>query len=219
MNWGIIHRELILAGRQRSELLQPVIFFVLVVSLFPLAMGPETNLLTQIAPGIIWIAALLSCLLGLERLFRQDFVSGVLEQCQLASIPMWQLVLAKITMHWLFTIVPLMLVSPLLAVFLHISANVYWVVVLTLLLGTPILSLIGAIAVALTLNLQRGGVLLSLLLLPIFIPLLIFSTSAVQAAQMSLSFLPQLAIIAAMLCVALILAPWATCYAIKVSQN
>lgn len=216
---ALLKRDLSLAYRQRAELMQPLLFFVLVISLFPLGVGPEPNTLQLIGPGVIWVAAILSSLLGLERLFRDDFQDGSLEQLVLSGTPLAAAALIKVFVHWLTSILPLILISPLLALFLHLTEPMYWALVLTLLIGTPILSLIGAIAVGLTVGLNRGGVLLALLLLPVFIPLLIFATSAVESAAMQLPYAGQLAMIGAMFLFSLALAPFAIAYALRVSQT
>jgi heme exporter protein B len=165
------------------------------------------------------VAAILSSLLGLERLFRDDFQDGSLEQLMLSSTSLPAAALVKVLAHWLTSILPLIILSPLLALFLHLSEPMYWALLKTLLLGTPLLSLIGAIAVGLTVGLNRGGVLLALLLLPVFIPLLIFATSAVESASMQLQYTAQLAIIGAMFLFSLALAPFAIAYALRVSQT
>ena len=216
---AILKRDLALAYRQRAELMQPMLFFVLVISLFPLGVGPEPKTLQLIGPGVIWVAAILSSLLGLERLFRDDFQDGSLEQLMLSSTSLPAAALVKVAAHWLTSILPLIILSPLLALFLHLSEPMYWALLKTLLLGTPLLSLIGAIAVGLTVGLNRGGVLLALLLLPVFIPLLIFATSAVESASMQLPYSAQLAIIGAMFLLSLALAPFAIAYALRVSQT
>lgn len=216
---AILKRDLSLAYRQRAELMQPILFFVLVISLFPLGVGPEPNTLKLIGPGVIWVAAILSSLLGLERLFRDDFQDGSLEQLMLSSVSLPAAALVKVLAHWITSILPLIVLSPLLALFLHLSEPMYWALLQTLLLGTPLLSLIGAIAVGLTVGLNRGGVLLALLLLPVFIPLLIFATSAVESAAMQLPNNAQLAIIGAMFLFSLALAPFAIAYALRVSQT
>ena len=216
---ALFRRDLALAYHQRAELMQPLIFFLLVVSLFPLGVGPHPATLQAIGPGVIWVAAILSSLMGLERLFRDDYLDGSLEQLLLSGVALPAIALVKVVTHWLTSILPLLVLSPLLALFLHLNESMYWALLATLLLGTPLLSLVGAIAVGLTVGLNRGGVLLALLLLPIFIPLLIFATSAVDAAALSLPYNAQLAIIGAMLLFALALAPFATAYALRVSQN
>lgn len=216
---AILKRDLALAYRQRAELIQPMLFFILVITLFPLAVGPESNTLQRIGPGVIWVAAILSSLLGLERLFRDDFQDGSLEQLMLSSTSLAAAALVKVLAHWLTSILPLIILSPLLALFLRLNEPMYWALLKTLLLGTPLLSLIGAIAVGLTVGLNRGGVLLALLLLPVFIPLLIFATSAVESAAMQLQYTAQLAIIGAMFLFSLALAPFAIAYALRVSQT
>lgn len=216
---AIFSRDLALAYRQRSELMQPMMFFILVISLFPLGIGPNPATLQKVGPGVIWVAAILSSLLGMERLFKDDYNDGSLEQIMLSATPLPLVVLVKVFTHWLTSIVPLLLLSPLLALFLNLTEPMYWALLSTLLLGTPLLSLVGAIAVGLTLGLNRGGVLLALLLLPVFIPLLIFATAAVEAASLQLPYTAQLAIIGAMLLISLALAPFAIAYALRVSQN
>jgi heme exporter protein B len=205
----LIKRDLTIAFRHRDEILNPLLFFIIVVSLFPLGVGPESTMLTRIAPGIIWVAALLSTLLSLDRLFKSDYADGSLEQMLLSPHPIFILVLAKITAHWLVTGLPLILVAPLLAVLLHLNENSYGALMLTLLLGTPVLSLLGAIGVALTVGIKKGGVLLSLLVLPLYIPVLIFATSAIDTAASHLPYTGQLAIIGALFIGSLTLAPFA----------
>lgn len=216
---SVFKREMALAYRQRAELLQPLMFFVLVIALFPLGVGPGPETLQKIGPGVIWVAAILASLLGMERLFREDFQDGSLEQLILSGISLPMAVLVKVLNHWLATTVPLLFLSPLLALFLNLTSEMYWALVCTLLLGTPLLSLVGAIAVGLTVGLQKGGVLLSLLLLPVFVPLLIFATAAVDAASMLVPYNGHLAIIGAMLLLALALSPFAIAYALRVSLN
>jgi heme exporter protein B len=216
---AVLQRDLALAYRKRAEMLQPMMFFLLVISLFPLGIGPGPQILQKVGPGVIWVAAILSSLLGMERLFKEDFQDGSLEQMILCATPLPLVALIKVFAHWLTTIVPLVILSPLLALFLNLTEAMYWALLLTLLLGTPLLSLVGAIAVALTVGLNRGGILLALLLLPVFIPVLIFATSAVDAASLQLPYTAQLAMIAAMLLLSLAMAPFAIAYALRVSQN
>ena len=216
---SVMKRDLVLAFRQKAELLQPLLFFVMVITLFPLGIGPGPDTLQKIGPGVIWVAAILSSLLGMEKLFRDDFNDGSLEQLQLSNISLSWGMFVKVLVHWCVSFFPLLLISPLLALFLNLTTPMYWSLVFTLVLGTPLLSLVGAIAVALTVGLQRGGVLLSLLLLPVFIPLLIFATSAVESAALGLNYLPQIAIIGAMLCFAIAITPFAISYAIRVSHH
>lgn len=205
----LLRRDLKIAIRHKGDIFNPLLFFILVVTLFPLGIGPEPQVLTRVAPGIIWVAALLASMLSLERLFKADFVDGSLEQMLLSPQPLSLMVLAKVLAHWILTGVPLILVAPLLAVLLHLEANSYGALMATLALGTPVLSLLGAIGVALTVGLRKGGVLLSLLILPLYIPVLIFATSAIDAAGLNLPYSGHLAIIGAMLVGSLILAPFA----------
>lgn len=216
---GVFRRDMALAYRQKAELVQPLMFLLMVVTLFPLGVSPSPATLQLIGPGVIWIAAILSSLMGMERLFKDDFQNGTLEQMTLSGQPLFLIAAIKVLVHWIVSIVPLLLLSPLLALFLNLTMPMYIALLATLILGTPLLSLIGAIAVGLTVGLERGNVLLSLLLLPVFIPLLIFATAAVDAASMQLSYLSHLAIIGAMLLLALALAPFAIAYALRVSQH
>ncbi len=215
----IIKRELLIAFRRQADILNPLWFFIIVITLFPLSIGPDPNLLASVAAGVVWVAALLSALLSLERLFKDDFQDGSLEQMMLMPVPLQVVVISKVLAHWLLTGLPLILISPLLAILLSLDFSVWLAVVLTLLLGTPALSFIGAIGVALTVGLQKGGVLLSLLILPLYIPVLIFATSAVDAASMGMSFNGQLAVIAAMFVGSLTLTPFAISSALRVSVN
>ncbi|MCS3455356.1 heme exporter protein B [Aeromonas sp. BIGb0405] len=215
----LIHRELLMAFRQRADILNPLWFFLIVITLFPLGIGPEPQLLARIAPGIIWVAALLAAMLSLERLFRDDFADGALEQMMLMPHPLGLLALAKVTAHWLLTGLPLLLISPLIAVLLSLDINTWLAMAATLALGTPILSLLGAVGVALTVALRKGGVLLSLLILPLYIPVLIFATSAIEAAGLGLPYSGQLAMLGAMLVGALIMTPFAVSASLRVSVN
>jgi len=215
----VIHRELLSALRRKSDVLNPLWFFILVIMLFPLALGPVPELLARIAPGIIWVAALLSSLLSLERLFKDDYMDGSLEQMMLAPYPLAWLVTAKVTAHWLLTAVPILLISPLLAILLSLDFTTYKAVFLTLLIGTPVLSFIGAIGVALTVGLRKGGVLLSLLILPLYLPILIFATSAIDAASLSLPYIGQLAILGAFLVGSITFTPFAISASLRVSIN
>jgi heme exporter protein B len=215
----LLQRDLRIAIRHRGDIFNPLLFFILVVTLFPLGIGPEPQVLTRVAPGIIWVAALLASMLSLERLFKADYNDGSLEQMLLSPQPLALMVLAKVLAHWILTGVPLILVAPLLAVLLHLEDNSYGALMSTLALGTPILSLLGAIGVALTVGLRKGGVLLSLLILPLYIPVLIFATSAIDAAGLNMAYDGQLAILAAMLVGSLILAPFAIGASLRVSTN
>ncbi|QUM83993.1 heme exporter protein CcmB [Moritella sp. 28] len=215
----VIKRELITAFRRKSDILNPLWFFIIVITLFPLGIGPEPNLLLRIAPGVIWVAALLSALLSMERLFRDDFLDGSLEQLMLTETPLGVIVTAKVVAHWLLTGLPILFVSPLLAVFLSLDANTFMATFITLLLGTPVLSFVGAIGVALTVGLRKGGVLLSLLILPLFIPVLIFATSAIDAASFGVSYSGPVAILGAMLVASVTLSPFAIAASLRVSLS
>jgi heme exporter protein B len=215
----LVWRDLILAMRHRAEMVNPLLFFILVTSLFPLGIGANPNLLQAVGPGVIWVAALLAALLSLDGVFRSDFEDGTLEQYLLSSHPVSLLVLAKVLAHWLITGLPLLLISPLLGVFLGLPVSGIRILFITLLLGTPVLSLIGAVGVALTVGLRKGGMILSLLVLPLYIPLLIFASSAVDTAAAGLSVTAHLSLIAALLVLALSLSPFATAAALRVSLS
>ncbi len=217
--FAVIRRDLVLALRRRSEIANPLLFFILVITLFPLGIGAQPHLLQAIAPGIIWVSALLAAMLSLDSLFRSDFDDGSLEQLLLSPHPMTVLVLAKIIAHWLVTGLPLLVVAPLLAVFLGMPSHALGVLLLTLLLGTPVLSLIGAIGVALTVGLRRGGMILSLLVLPLYVPVLIFAGNAVQMASVGLPVDAQINILISILLMALVLAPLPVAAALKMSIN
>lgn len=215
----LLKRDLLLAMRHRAEMINPLLFFVLVTSLFPLGIGAEPALLRAVGPGVIWVAALLAALLSLEGIFRSDFEDGTLEQFLLSSHPVSVLVLAKVLAHWLITGLPLLLVSPLLGVLLGLPGDAIVILLVTLALGTPVLSLIGAIGVALTVGLRKGGMILSLLVLPLYIPLLIFAASAVDTAAAGFPVSAHLSLISALLVLALSLSPFATAAALRVSLS
>ncbi len=215
----ILRRELKIAFRNSAEIINPLWFFIIVITLFPLGLGPEPQLLARIAPGIVWVAALLASLLSLERLFRDDYLDGTLEQLLLLPAPLSLTVLGKVCAHWVVTGLPLLILSPVIAMLLSLDFATWKAVALTLLLGTPTLSFIGAIGVALTVGLRKGGVLLSLLVLPLYIPVLIFATGAIDAASMSMPIGGYLAILGAMLAGSATLAPFATAAALRVSVH
>jgi len=217
--FAVIRRDLLLAFRRRAEMANPLFFFVLVVTLFPLAVGAQPHLLQEMAPGVIWVSALLAALLSLDGMFRSDFEDGSLEQMLLSSQPLAILVLGKIIAHWLVTGLPLLLAAPLLAMFLGLPEQAMGTLWLTLILATPLLSLIGAIGVALTVGLRRGGMILSLLVLPLYVPVLIFASSAVGRAAEGLPVSAQLNILLAMLLAAMVLVPLPTSIALKMSVN
>ena len=215
----IIRRELLIAYRRQADIFNPLWFFIIVITLFPLGIGPEPNLLARIAPGIIWVAALLAALLSMERLFRDDYLDGSLEQMLLMPTRLSVAAFAKMIAHWLLTGLPLILISPLLAILLSLNWHTWIAVLLTLLIGTPTLSFLGAIGMALTVGLRKGGVLLSLLILPLYIPVLIFATSAIEAASLGMAYDGQLAIMGAMLVGSLTLAPFAVAASLRISVN
>ena len=217
--YHLLLRDLRLALRARHELANPLIFFVLVVSLFPLAVTPTPELLQEMAPGVIWVSALLAVLLSLDRLFKQDYEDGSLDQLMLSPNPLVILVLAKVLAHWLLTGLPLVLISPMLALFMSVPMDTVSAMVLSLLLGTPVLSLIGAIGVSLTVAVNRGGVLLSLIVLPLYIPILIFGANAIDVAADGLSVKGQMYFLAAVLALALSLAPLATAAALRITAS
>jgi heme exporter protein B len=215
----LLIRDLRLALRNRHELANPLIFFILVVSLFPLAVTPTAEVLQAMAPGVIWVSALLAVLLSLDRLFKQDYDDGSLDQLMLSPNPLMILVFAKVSAHWLLTGLPLVIVAPLLGMFMAMPADAVLVLIYSLLLGTPILSLIGAIGVSLTVAVNRGGVLLSLIVLPLYIPILIFGANAVDVAMDGLSVKGQLFFLAAVLALAISLAPLATSVALRITAS
>ena len=217
--WHIIKRELQIAMRKQAEILNPLWFFLIVITLFPWVIGPDPALLSRIAPGVAWVAALLSALLSFERLFRDDYIDGSLEQLMLTSQPLVLTALAKVLAHWLLTGLPLILLSPIAALLLSLEIPIWWALVLTLLLGTPVLSCLGAIGVALTVGLRKGGVLLSLLVVPLFIPVLIFSASVLDAAGLNLPYNGQLAILGAILAGVMTLSPFAIATALRISLD
>ena len=216
LRW-IVWRDLILAWRRRADVLSTLFFFVIVVSLFPLGIGPETQLLRSIAPGVVWVAALLASMLSLGRLFANDYQDGTLEQLLLTPQPLYLIVLGKVLAQWLVAEIPLVLIAPLLGVQFDLSKETLLVLFVSLLLGTPVLSLIGSIGAALTLGLRNSGVLVALLILPLYIPVLIFGAGAVDASIMGLSTLPNIDLLGALAVLSLIFAPWATSAALRIS--
>lgn len=216
---GTLKRDLLLVFRRRSDIVNPLLFFSIAVTLFPLGISPEPEFLSEIAAGVLWVAALLATLLSLDSLFQQDMADGSLEQLVISPHPLSVLVLSKVLVHWLVTGLPLTLLAPLLAVMMFLPDEGFGTLFITLLLGTPTLSLIGAIGAALTVGLRRTGVLLTLLILPLYIPVLIFGTGAVTAATNGMDVLGHLAILGAMFMVALVMAPLAAGAALKISLN
>jgi len=215
----IVYRDLLLAMRRRSDVATALLFFVIVASLFPLGVGAEPNLLRSIAPGVIWVAALLSSMLSLGRLFASDHADGTLEQILLGAAPLGVVAAAKTFAHWLVSGLPLVLIAPLLALQYGLSPSLYGVLALSLLLGTPVLSLIGAIGAALTLGLRGGGVLLSLLVLPLYVPVLIIGAGSIDMASAGLGGQGQLLLLGALLVAVAAFAPWAIAAALRISTE
>ncbi|WP_447591852.1 heme exporter protein CcmB [Aquipseudomonas campi] len=213
----LIAREARLLFRRPAELVNPLVFFAIVIALFPLAVGPETNLLQRLSPGLVWVAALLAVLLSLDGLFRSDFEDGSLEQWVLSSHPLPLLVLAKVLAHWAFSGLALVILSPLLALMLGLPSQCLPVLLLSLLLGTPILSLLGAVGAALTVGLKRGGLLLALLILPLYVPVLILGSGALQAALQGLPAAGYLLWLASLTALAVTLTPFAIAAGLKIS--
>ena len=215
----LLRRDLTMAYRRRAEMINPLLFFVLVTALFPLGIGADPTLLREVGPGIIWVAALLAALLSLDTIFRSDFEDGTLEQLLLSPHPLSILMLAKILAHWLITGLPLLVVAPLLGVLLDLPDDSIVALLVTLALGTPVLSLIGTIGVALTVGLRKGGMILSLLVLPLYIPVLIFAANAVATAGAGLPINAHLSLLTALLALAVSLSPAATAAALRISLS
>lgn len=214
---GLFKRDLLLAYRNRGELFNPLMFFLIVASLFPLAVSPDPLLLGNIAPGIIWVGALLATLLSLELLFKSDFDDGALEQILVSGVPVYFIVLVKVAVHFLVAGLPLTVMAPILALMLALPEGGYTPLLLSLLLGTPILSLIGAIGAGLTVGLKKGGMLMPLIILPLYIPVLIFAASSVQAGVQGEPYIGHLAFLGAYLAFSLAMAPLATGFALRIS--
>lgn len=212
---ALLARDLRLALRQSADSFTVMAFFAIATVLFPFGVGPEAEVLTRIAAGVIWVAALLAALLSLDRVFAVDFEDGSLDQLILSGQSTTLVVLAKVAAHWLTTGVPLIVMSPVLAVTLQLPAQGYGALVLALILGTPTVSLIGALGAALVLGARRGGVLLSLLVLPLYIPVLIFGTAAVEAAITGMPSRPMLSILAGFALIAAALCPFGTAAALR----
>ena len=210
-------RELLMSLRRGSEITNPLMFFVLVIALFPLGIGPEQKQLAQYAPGILWVVALLASLLAIDGLFQSDYQDGSLEQMIISPRPLFLIILAKVTSHWLMTGLPLTLISPLMALLLHLPSQGIPALMAGLAIGTAVLSLLGAIGAGLTVGLQRSGVLVSLLILPLYTPVLIFGSSAVQVSIEGLAYDRHLAVIGGFLCLAIALAPFAISLGVRIS--
>jgi heme exporter protein B len=213
----MVWRDLLLAWRRRTDVLATLFFFIIVVSLFPLGVGPEPQLLRTIAPGVVWVAALLASMLALGRTFGNDYQDGTLEQLLLTPQPLYLIVVAKVFAQWLVSELPLVVVAPVLGLQFGLSQNTLWIMTISLLLGTPVLSLIGSIGAALTLGLRAANVLVALLVLPLYIPVLIFGTGAIEATVTGTDPQPYLLLLGATLVLALAFAPWATSAALRIS--
>ena len=215
----IIRRDVTLAWRRRTDLFTTLIFFVIVIALFPLGIGPELDTLRLIAPGVMWVGALLASMLALEQLFSADHRDGSLEQLLLTPQPLGVIVLGKVIAHWLITGLPLVVLAPVLGLQYDMGAESLKIMVIALLLGTPTLSLLGAIGAALTLGLRTGGILVALLVLPLYIPVLIFGAGAVEATASGLGGQAHLSMLGAILLVALLATPIATSAALRISSE
>jgi heme exporter protein B len=215
----VLRRELLLALRRKGDVLNVLVFFVVVASLFPLGIGPEPNQLRAMAAGVAWIGALLAAVLSLPRLFSADYADGTLEQMLVAPAPLVLVVLAKTAAHWLLTGLPLALVAPIIGLQYDLPAQALCVLLISLLIGTPVLSLVGAAGAALTLGVRGGGALLALLVLPLYVPVLVFGAGAVGAAQSGLDAGAHLSLLGAFLAVSSLVGPWAACAALRVALD
>jgi len=215
----VIRRDLLLAMRRRADVLTTLIFFVMVVSLFPLGVGPEPDMLRKMAGGVLWVAALLASMLSLPRMFSADHLDGTLEQMMLAPQSLTMMVLGKIIAHWMLSGLPLVLMAPVLGLQFDMPVDAIGVLMLALLLGTPVLSMIGAVGAALTLGLRGGGVLVSLLVLPLTIPVLIFGAGAVDTVSSGMSAASNLSLLGAFLLFALVFSPFVAAQALRISME
>ena len=216
---SVITRDLRLSMRRRGDMLNHLVFFVIVVTLFPLGVGAEPNLLRAMAPRILWMAALLAAKLSLQRLFASDYADGTLEQMLISAHPLGVIVVGKMAAHWIGSGLPLTLLAPVLGLQFDLPQQALATLVLSLGIGTPVLSLIGSVGAALTLGVRGGGVLLALLVLPLFVPVLIFGAGAVAQAMGGLSAAPHLSLLGAFLAISCVVAPWATCTALRVAYD
>jgi heme exporter protein B len=214
---ALASRDVTIALRRRADVLTTFFFFVIVVSLFPLGVGPEPERLRDIGPGVVWVAALLASMLALGRLFASDFADGALEQMALAPQPLTVLVLTKVAAHWLTTGLPLVVISPVLGLQFGLTGEALVVLALSLLIGTPVLSLIGSVGAALTLGVRGGGALTALLVLPLYVPVLIFGAGAVSAVEAGMTVEGHFSLLGALLMIALVATPWATATAVRIA--
>lgn len=214
---ALVRRDVLLALRRRAEVLTSLFFFIIVVSLFPLGVGPEPDLLRRMGPGVVWVAALLASMLSLARLFASDYADGTLEQMLLSTLPTSLAVAAKTAAHWLVSGLPLALLSPVLGLQFNLAPPAIGVLAASILLGTPVLSLVGAVGAALTLGIRGGGALLSVLVLPLYVPVLIFGAGAVDASLAGADFSAHFSLLGAYLLFALAFAPWAAAVALRIA--
>jgi heme exporter protein B len=214
---ALVARDLLIAARRRSDVLTTFFFFVIVVSLFPLGVGAQPEMLREIAPGVVWVAALLASMLSLPRMFDADYADGALEQLVLTPQPLTVMVLSKVLAHWLTTGLPLVLVGPLLGLQFGLPGDALIVMLVALLVGTPALSLIGAVGASLTLGVRGGGALTSLLVLPLYVPVLVFGAGAVSSTATGMTAAGHLSLLGAMSLAALVFSPWATALALRIS--
>ncbi|EGG93559.1 ABC transporter involved in cytochrome c biogenesis [gamma proteobacterium IMCC1989] len=215
--FSVFRRELRIAFRQQSDMINPILFFLMVVTMMPLGISPQASVLSELAPGLLWVIALLACLLSLDGLFRSDYEDGTLEQCILSTQPLYFIVLAKVMVHWLTTGLPLTLVAPLLGVLLSLPTDGFVPLWLSLMLGTATLSFVGAIGAALTVSLRKGGLLLSLIIMPLYVPVLIFGASTVRYAVEGVAYGSTLAVLGGFFALAFVLAPLAIAGALRMS--
>ncbi len=215
--FAIVHRDLLLVMRRKSEVLTALFFFIVVTSLFPLGIGADAALLRKIAPGVIWVAALLATLLGLQRMFAADYMDGALEQMALSPYPLVLLVAGKILAHWIVCGLPLVILAPIIGFQFDLDASSLYVLMGSLLLGTPVLSLLGSIGAALTLGVRGGSLLMSLLILPLYVPVLIFGAGAVYANSVGLDATGHFSLLGALLILALAFVPWVSATAVKIA--
>ena len=212
---ALIARDIRIALRQLTDTLLVIVFFVIATALFPFGVGPDPGLLARMAPGILWVTALLAAMLSFDRLFENDYADGTLELLAISPVPLWIAVLAKVSAHWLTTGFPLLVASPVIGIMVKLEPDGYGILVVTMALGTAIISLVGALGAALSLGSRRSGVLLSLLVLPLVIPVLIFGAGAVEAAIGGFAFSQQLMLMVGILLVCLVLCPWACAAALR----
>ena len=217
--WILVQRDLLMAWRRSSDIFSVVMFFVLAVVLFPLGVGPELDTLRKIAPGIIWVAALLAAMLSLDQLFQSDADDGSLDLLLLAPIPLETIVIAKCCAHWMVTGLPLILVAPILGILLNLPLSGFAVMMITLIISTPTISLLGSVGAALTIGARRGGVLVALLILPLLTPILIMSANAVDLALMGLNYTPLIALLGAFFLICLVICPFVAAAALRLAAE